>query len=115
MNKKDLKNLSESYQQILENNLSDMVGIEMDGVDSSIDMNEEPVDPKQHVDDFINDEDVKNMFISNISSIRSHAHKVLKLVESQNKIDAWMADKIAVVANDIKDVCDAMEFGNDVE
>ena len=41
--------------------------------------------------------------------------KVLKLIETQNKIDAWMADKIAVVANDLKDVCDAMQFGNDVE
>jgi hypothetical protein len=115
MNKKDLKNLSESYQQIFENTISDMISVENDDVMDSLSSQEEPIDPKQHVDNFINDEDVRNMFVSNISSIRSHAHKVLKLIETQNKIDAWMADKIAVVANDLKDVCDAMQFGNDVE
>jgi hypothetical protein len=91
-----------------------MIGIETDAVDSPVELEQDVIDPKKHVDDFINDEEVKSMFISNISSIRSHAHKVLKLVESQNKIDAWMADKIAVISNDLKDVCDAMEFNNDI-
>lgn len=110
MNKKDLQSLTESYQQILENTLADMVGVDTNDLDSNFHSVESENDDTEHVDNFINDAEVKNMFIANLTAIRSRAHQILKLIDSGKEVDAWMTDKIAVAANDLKDVCDAVEF-----
>ena len=110
MNKKDLQSLTESYQQVLENTLADMVGVETNDLESDVHGVDSEIDSTEHVDNFINDAEAKNMFVANLAAIRSRAHEILKLVEQDKEVDAWMTDKIAVAANDLKDVCDAIEF-----
>jgi hypothetical protein len=110
MNKKDLQSLTESYQKVLENTLADMVAVDTNDLESDVSGVEPEIDNTDHVDNFINDAEAKNMFVANLAAIRSRAHEILKLVENDKEVDAWMTDKIAVAANDLKDVCDAIEF-----
>jgi hypothetical protein len=99
MNKKDIKTLVERYEEIYENSIEDVVDIE-----TSED------NPKIKVDDFIRDDEVKRMFMSNLASIRSHAHSIIDMIDDGKPIQAWMADKIAVAAEDIRDVADGIDF-----
>jgi hypothetical protein len=110
MNNKDLQSLTESYQKVLENTLADMVGVDTNDLESDVSGVEPEIDKTEHVDNFINDAEAKNMFVANLAAIRSRAHEILKLIENDKEVDAWMTDKIAVAANDLKDVCDAIEF-----
>ena len=110
MNKKDLQTLTESYQKILENTLADMVGADTNDLEFDFNGDESKNNDTENVDNFINDAEAKNMFIANLAALRSRAHQILKLVETGKEVDAWMIDKIAVAANDLKDVCDAIEF-----
>lgn len=109
MNKKDILTLSESYQKIYENTIMDISDIESTDVPLVHDEFDQE-DDDQKIDNFIDDQEAKNMFIANLAAIRSKAHKILKSVEANQDVDAWMTEKIAVAANDLKDVCDAIEF-----
>ena len=106
MNKKDINILAEKYQTIYETSIdSTLDTVDIVDNDDTVDH-----DPKRNVDDFIKDEEVKRMFMSNLAAIRSHAHSIIDMIDSGKPIQAWMSDKIAVAAGDIKDVCDGIDF-----
>jgi hypothetical protein len=102
MNKTDIITLVEKYERILENSIEDSIDV--------VEIEPSEDDPKRNVDDFIKDDEVKRMFMSNLASIRSYAHSIIDMIDDGKPIQAWMADKIAVAAGDIKDVADGIDF-----
>jgi hypothetical protein len=102
MNKTDIITLIEKYERILENSIEDSIDV--------VEIEPSEDDPKRNVDDFIKDDEVKRMFMSNLASIRSYAHSIIDMIDDGKPIQAWMADKIAVAAGDIKDVADGIDF-----
>jgi hypothetical protein len=102
MNKTDIITLVEKYEKILENSIEDSIDV--------VEIEPSEDDPKRNIDDFIKDDEVKRMFMSNLASIRSYAHSIIDMIDDGKPIQAWMADKIAVATQDIKDVADGIDF-----
>lgn len=123
MNRKDLKNLSESYEAIFSKTIKEMLqdethqaelespesGLGEVGVASS----GEPSSPEAiniNMGLPTEEDEHKKMTIANLKSLAAHATRVLSAIEGGQEVEAWMNDKITGCANEMLDVWNALEF-----
>ena len=125
MNRKDLKTLSESYDRIFENTIAGMIADQshddMNVANSYSDEIEMPDEAPSDISIGINgndgfddmeEDESKEMNITNIKTLVAHSNKILGLIESGKTLDPWMTDKLAVASDYIVDVANTLEFGS---
>jgi hypothetical protein len=126
MNRKDLKTLSESYDRIFENTIAGMIA---DYSQDNNTINHNPLSddvetPEEAPSDIsigitgndglgdIEEDESKEMSITNIKTLLAHSNKILGLIESGKPLEPWMTDKLAVASDYIVDVANTLEFGS---
>jgi hypothetical protein len=127
MNRKDLKTLSESYDRIFENTIAGMIADHSQDNNNTINHNplsDDVETPEEAPSDIsigimgndglgdVEEDESKEMNITNIKTLLAHSNKILGLIESGKNLEPWMTDKLAVASDYIVDVANTLEFGS---
>lgn len=120
MDRKDYKLLAEAYTDIVldkefsgedESDLNS--GDNLDNMESPIGDQESMGSdlPEVGMDDMReNEEEKQRMVVSQLHTIRSHAHEIYTCIENGANIDPWMQDKITIANDYIVRVANAIMY-----